>query len=57
VFGFGANQDFKDSTQIIAQLVQGGLGLPDRDYYTSDDPKKQGQLVKNTRSTWPVHSN
>ena len=31
VFGFGANQDVKDSTQIIAQVVQGGLGLPDRD--------------------------
>src|SRR5437773_1771950 len=26
VFGFGANQDVKDSTQIIAQVVQGGLG-------------------------------
>ncbi len=30
IFGFGANQDVKDSSQIIAQLVQGGLGLPDR---------------------------
>src|SRR6266436_1888906 len=37
VFGFGASQDFKDSTQIIAQVVQGGLGLPDRDYYASED--------------------
>src|SRR5437879_643034 len=41
VFGFGANQDAKDSTQIIAQLVQGGLGLPYRDYYTNDDAKSQ----------------
>jgi predicted metalloendopeptidase len=41
VFGFGASQDFKDSTQIIAQVVQGGLGLPDRDYYTSDDSKSK----------------
>jgi putative endopeptidase len=39
VFGFGATQDFKDSTAIIAQAVQGGLGLPDRDYYLSDDAK------------------
>src|SRR5256714_10353901 len=50
VFGFGANQDFKDSTQIIAQLVQGGLGLPDRDYYTSDDAK-----MKATREEYQKH--
>src|SRR5262249_29880727 len=30
LFGLGASQDFKDSTTIIAQLLQGGLGLPDR---------------------------
>ncbi|MFN2576881.1 MAG: M13 family metallopeptidase [Pyrinomonadaceae bacterium] len=41
VFGFGASQDSKDSTQIIAQLVQGGLGLPDRDYYTSNEEKSK----------------
>jgi len=41
VFGFGASQDFKDSTQIIAQMVQGGLGLPDRDYYLTDDVKNK----------------
>ena len=39
VFGLFANQDQKNSTQMIAQLGQGGLGLPDRDYYVSDDPK------------------
>ena len=50
VFGFGASQDFKDSTQIIAQLVQGGLGLPDRDYYLSDDPKN-----KATRAEYEKH--
>ncbi len=50
VFGFGANQDFKDSTQIIAQLVQGGLGLPDRDYYISDDAKN-----KATRDEYQKH--
>jgi putative endopeptidase len=32
VFGLFANQDQKNSTQMIAQLGQGGLGLPDRDY-------------------------
>src|SRR5205085_1560560 len=38
LFGFGAAQDFKKSTEVIAQAQQGGLGLPDRDYYTKDDP-------------------
>ena len=41
VFGFSAAQDFKDSKNVIAQAVQGGLGLPDRDYYTKDDAKSQ----------------
>lgn len=50
VFGFGAAQDFKDSTTIIAQAVQGGLGLPDRDYYLSDDPKS-----KATRDEYAKH--
>jgi putative endopeptidase len=39
LFSFSAEQDFKDSTQIIAGASQGGLGLPDRDYYTKDDEK------------------
>ncbi|MDX6288405.1 MAG: putative endopeptidase [Blastocatellia bacterium] len=50
VFGFGASQDYKDSTQIIAQVVQGGLGLPDRDYYTSDEAKS-----KATREEYARH--
>ena len=36
-FQFSSGQDFKDSTSIIAQADQGGLGLPDRDYYLKDD--------------------
>ena len=40
-FGFGSNQDFADSTQVIAFAAAGGLGLPDRDYYVKDDPKSQ----------------
>ena len=32
-FEFGVGQDEKDSTKQIAQLYQGGLSLPDRDYY------------------------
>jgi putative endopeptidase len=36
-FAFGAGQDDKDSTKEIANAVQGGLGMPDRDYYTKTD--------------------
>jgi predicted metalloendopeptidase len=57
VFGFGASQDYKDSTQIIAQAVQGGLGLPDRDYYTSDDAKSKAtrdEYVKHVARTFEL---
>src|SRR6266853_6699887 len=37
VFNFGGTADFKRSTMIIAAAAQGGLGLPDRDYYVRDD--------------------
>jgi putative endopeptidase len=37
LFNFGSGQDAKDSSREIAQAVQGGLGLPDRDYYTKTD--------------------
>ena len=40
-FGFFAGPDAKDSNTNIAQLFQGGLGLPDRDYYFNDDEKSQ----------------
>ncbi len=32
-FGYGEQQDFKDATKQIATIGQGGLGLPERDYY------------------------
>jgi endothelin-converting enzyme/putative endopeptidase len=38
-FGFGSGQDFKDSSEVIAQADQAGLGLPERDYYTKTDAK------------------
>jgi putative endopeptidase len=41
LFGFGAQVDAKNSTQMIAGAYQGGLGLPDRDYYLKTDPKSQ----------------
>src|ERR1700736_3555078 len=41
-FNFGSSQDDKDSTREIADAVQGGLGMPDRDYYTkTDDASKK----------------
>src|ERR1051325_6911372 len=40
-FGFTSGQDDKDSTRVIAQAFQGGLGLPDRDYYTKTDEASQ----------------
>jgi endothelin-converting enzyme/putative endopeptidase len=41
LFGAGSTQDPDDSEQQIADLSQGGLGLPDRDYYTNDDAKSK----------------
>jgi putative endopeptidase len=38
-FGFGAEADFKDASVEMAIADQGGLGLPDRDYYFRDDAK------------------
>jgi endothelin-converting enzyme/putative endopeptidase len=39
IFAFGSGQDFKDASQVIGNLDQAGLGLPDRDYYLENDPK------------------
>jgi len=38
-FVFDSNQDFADSSQVIAFADAGGLGLPDRDYYTDTDAR------------------
>ena len=40
-WGFGVGPDAKDSVHTIVQLGQGGLGLPDRDYYTKADDKSR----------------
>jgi len=39
LFNFSSEPDAKNSAQMIAGIDQGGLGLPDRDYYLKDDPK------------------
>ena len=41
LFGFGSSQDFSDSSREIAFASAGGLGLPDRDYYTKTDAKSR----------------
>ena len=38
-FQFGSQADFKDASVEMAIADQGGLGLPDRDYYFKDDAK------------------
>src|SRR5437667_11327585 len=50
LFEFGAGQDAKDSTRDIAQAMQGGLGMPDRDYYTKQDAE-----MKETREKYVAH--
>ncbi len=40
-FGIGVQQDQKDSKQQIAVTGQGGLTLPDRDYYLTDDDRSK----------------
>lgn len=49
-FGAGSIQDPDDSEQQIAGFDQGGLGLPDRDYYTKEDNKS-----KETRQRYLQH--
>ncbi len=39
LFSFSSGPDFKNSMLEIAQADQGGLGLPERDYYFKDDAK------------------
>lgn len=39
LFGFGAAPDFHDTTHVIAELDQGGMGLPGREFYLNDDAK------------------
>ena len=43
LFGFGSEQNLEDSSQMVAVAQAGGLGLPDRDYYTRDDAKSERQ--------------
>jgi endothelin-converting enzyme/putative endopeptidase len=39
--GFGSQQDFNDATREIAVVSQGGLGLPEKDYYLRTGEKDE----------------
>src|SRR3954469_19643412 len=41
LFRFESIQDFRDASQVTANADQGGLGLPDRDYYLKADAKSE----------------
>jgi putative endopeptidase len=44
-FSFSIEQDDKESSRYSMALAQGGLGLPDRDYYVKDDAKSKEILA------------
>ena len=46
LFRFGSTQDAKNSAEVIAEVDQGGLGLPDRDYYLKDGARSQELRTK-----------
>jgi len=43
-FAFGVQVDDKDSSAMIASFYQGGLGLPERDYYLRDG--KEAEAIR-----------
>jgi len=42
-FGMTSSQDFADANSVISYYYAGGLGLPERDYYTRSDEKSVEQ--------------
>ena len=45
-FGFTGQQDYDDASKVVAQIDQGGLSLPNRDYYINTDEKSVETLKK-----------
>jgi putative endopeptidase len=45
-FGFSGGQDYDDASKVVAQVDQGGLSLPNRDYYIGTDDKSKETLEK-----------
>lgn len=52
LFSFSVDQDYKNATRNVPHLMQGGLGLPDRDYYTKSDAR-----TKKIRAEYLEHVN
>jgi putative endopeptidase len=46
LFGFYGATDAKNSSMVIAQLTQSGIGMPDRDYYVNDDDRSKDLRAK-----------
>jgi putative endopeptidase len=44
LFNFYSNSDLHNADQVIAYIDQGGLSLPDRDYYIKDDNPKMKEM-------------
>jgi endothelin-converting enzyme/putative endopeptidase len=56
-FGMGSGPDFADSSQVITFYGSGGLGLPERDYYTRADAvsvKQREQYVDHVRKIFTL---
>jgi len=41
LFSFSSDADQKNSEMVVAYILQGGLGMPDRDYYMKDDQRSK----------------
>ena len=50
LFDFGPESDMKNASMVIAYATQGGLGMPDRDYYLRTDAKSKALLAKYQRA-------
>jgi len=50
MFSFFSGADQKNSTMVVAYVYQGGIGMPDRDYYMKDD-----QRSKDIQAAYLVH--
>ena len=51
-FSYGEQQDFKDATKQIAAIGQGGLGLPEKDYYLRTGAKDETIRQLETAINW-----
>lgn len=46
LFGFTGQQDYDNASMVVAQIDQGGLSLPNRDYYLKTDDKSKELLAR-----------